>query len=602
MKRYAADFETRAGEEAQREQKTWVWAWSICDITNVDEVKTGNTIADFFDYIKMLGSCDIYFRNLSGFDGYFIIDYLLKNGYVECDKVKHKYDMSLLLTEDNVLYNIRCCPKYRTVINFLDSQHLVPGTIKALGESFKTKYRKLTLDYVLDRPEIYEMTEEEREYVKNDVRVDGEVLCKFFELVDLGKMTIASSAMSYYKAMFPVTGFRKIFPVLDDDIDDFCRKAYRGGISWCKEKQKHLKGVHGYTYDKNSMYPSMMHSSSGNLFPDGVPQYFSGKYEEDPDYPLYIAHVKAVFKVKKNHMPFLQLKNNFSFSKSEFIEDSGEDPIDLWLCDVDMRLFFEQYDVDYIEYIDGYKFLGATGLFDDYIDTWYEIKRTAPKGARRQVAKLFLNSFYGKFAMRRTSIKKRVYLGDDGVVVREVVLEEYEDEEGNIVARPKVENINPVYVPVAVYTTAYARTDLIRAIQANWENFWYCDTDSIHLTAPAVGLTIHPSDLGAWDCESEWVEAVFSHQKTYIEISDYQVFDYNWDDDDQRGKIDSMMTFRCAGMSDRAKGMFFKAMQRGEMTLDDFRPGLKLVGGNLKRKIVQGGILLVPQDYEMKER
>lgn len=588
MKRYAADFETRAGDAAIQERKTWVWAWSICDIEDVDNVTTGNTIADFFNYIKTLGNCDIYFRNLSGFDGYFIIDYLLRNGYEECDRPKHKFDFSVLMTDSNVIYSVKCCPKFRTVISFYDSAHLVPGSIKALGESFKTKYRKLTLDYVLDRPENYTMTPEETEYVKNDVRVDGEVLFKFFEQVDLGKITIASSAMAYYKALFSSHDtFRKIFPLLDKDVDAFCRHAYRGGISWCKKKQVHLKGVHGYTYDKNSMYPSMMHSSSGNLFPEGKPEHFTGKYEEDEKYPLYIAHIEAVFTVKKNHMPFLQLKNNFNFGQSEFVEDSGEDPVELWLCDVDMRLFFQQYDVEYIRYIDGYKFMGATGLFDEYINTWYEIKRTAPKGARRQVAKLFLNSFYGKFAMRVTGAKKRVYLDEDGVIVRELLPEE---------------DMKPVYVPVAVYTTAYARTDLINAIQMNWKNFWYCDTDSIHLTAPAVGLTIHHSDLGAWDCESEWVEAVFSHQKTYIEIGSYDAFNYDWDDEDQRGKIDSMMTFRCAGMSDRAKGMFFKAMQRGEMTLEDFKPGLKLIGGNLKRTIVQGGIVLIPQDYEMKER
>ena len=48
MKRFTADFETATWDK----EETWVWAWSICEIENPENVEIGNSIETFFERIK----------------------------------------------------------------------------------------------------------------------------------------------------------------------------------------------------------------------------------------------------------------------------------------------------------------------------------------------------------------------------------------------------------------------------------------------------------------------------------------------------------------------------------------------------------------------
>src|SRR5574344_93806 len=93
---YVADFETitRDGQEV-------VWLYDVCNIVN-NTHHTGYSMQEFIEFINSLnhGSA-IYFHNLK-FDGSFIVDYLIKNGYeynnVEIKKLK-KFQFNTLVTE-----------------------------------------------------------------------------------------------------------------------------------------------------------------------------------------------------------------------------------------------------------------------------------------------------------------------------------------------------------------------------------------------------------------------------------------------------------------------------------------------------------------------
>ena len=65
---------------------------------------------------------------------------------------------------------------------------------------------------------------------------------------------------------------------------------------------------------------------------------------------------------------FLQLKN-------EYIEDTGDEIIELYLTMVDMKILFDAYDIQYIEFIDYLMFRGSTKLFTEFIDTNYLLKQ-----------------------------------------------------------------------------------------------------------------------------------------------------------------------------------------------------------------------------------
>ena len=71
--------------------------------------------------------------------------------------------------------------------------------------------------------------------------------------------------------------------------------------------------------------------------------------------------------------------------------------VDLTLTSVDLKLFFDQYNVDVKQYLGGFKFQSSANVFDKYIDYWTEEKISAGKEGRkgsRQLAKLMLNSLY----------------------------------------------------------------------------------------------------------------------------------------------------------------------------------------------------------------
>ncbi len=66
--------------------------------------------------------------------------------------------------------------------------------------------------------------------------------------------------------------------------------------------------------------------------------------------------------------------------------------------------------------------------------------------------------------------------------------------------KPKLGN----YIPLAISTTACAKSILVKVIQENKERFIYCDTDSVHLlgTEPPVWVEIHGDKFCAW--RPEW--------------------------------------------------------------------------------------------------
>ena len=117
---------------------------------------------------------------------------------------------------------------------------------------------------------------------------------------------------------------------------------------------------------------------------------------------MYIQRITCSFEIKKNKIPCIQIKNNTSFFlANEYLESSQNEIVCLTLTNVDLKLFLEQYDVYDLQYVEGWKFKSVKGLFTNYIDKWITKKIEATKEhnlGQRTLAKLMLNSLYGKFA------------------------------------------------------------------------------------------------------------------------------------------------------------------------------------------------------------
>lgn len=233
---------------------------------------------------------------------------------------------------------------------------------------------------------------------------------------------------------------------------------------------------------------------------------------------MYIQMITCSFKLKENKIPIAQTKDNPMFFPHEYIEDSKGNIICLIFTDVELKLFFEQYDVKDLKYECGWKFKGINGLFNEYVDYWFEKKKQATieeNAGMRTLAKLRLCSLYGKFAMSTESKVKMPFLNDKQIV-------EYDISDTEI--------IDGIYIPVASFITAYARDFIIRACQTvrdysikkyGKDLFYYTDTDSIHsgLTIEELKeiLPIDEFELGFFKCEAEFNRARFIKQKCYIE-------------------------------------------------------------------------------------
>lgn len=112
------------------------------------------------------------------------------------------------------------------------------------------------------------------------------------------------------------------------------------------------------------------------------------------------------------------------------------------------------------------------------------------------MAKLMLNSLYGKFATSLEAASKIPYLGDDDIV--------------HYTITPKEEK-KGLYIPIGAFITSYAREKTIRTSQSikdysiktyGIDKYIYSDTDSIHTTLSIDELQrfclIDDYKLGYW--------------------------------------------------------------------------------------------------------
>lgn len=637
------DFETTVYEG---QTSTEVWASAVVELYTED-VKIFHSIGETFDYFKSLKSNIVcYYHNLK-FDGNFWLYYLIhdkkfkqatfstgeQENEVEWlrqkDMLNNTFEYSI--SDKGQWYLIRIKVN-NYMIELRDSLKLLPFSVKKIGDAFKTKHRKLEMEYKGFRYAGCEITSEEQKYIANDVLVVKEAL-EIMKNQGHDKLTIGSCCLNEYKLL---TGpmYNVWFPDMtqeyinkdlydSDTADQYIRHSYRGG--WCylargKENKIFTKGT---TADVNSLYPSMMSSESGNRYPVGHPTFWKGNYIPDEavkDNHYFFIRIKTRFYIKENMLPFIQIKGNLFYKSTEMLESSdvvnkttGEHSA--WILDddgnkidtrvtmtmtmTDYKLFIEHYNVIDFEILDGCWFNTEIGIFDEYINKYKELKLKS-KGAMRTLAKLFLNNLYGKMASNTDSSFKLAYMKDD----ESIGFMEVEEEKKKA-----------GYIPVGSAITSYARNFTIRAAQKNYygvdkPGFIYADTDSIHcdlLPSQMKGITIHDKNFCCWKLESCWDRAIFARQKTYVE----HITKENLESVDK-----AYWNIKCAGMPDRCKELFrrnidgegateedseeAKEFLKTHRTISDFKVGLK-VPGKLMPKRIKGGVVLLDTTYEMRK-
>ena len=622
---YMADFETTVFE-GQTFTEVWAYAW--CRL-GTENVTIGNNIYDFFnDMINQAFDKNIivFFHNLK-FDGSFLLNFMLSQDnfkqatyqdrhgdwhFKKSDELKNG-EFSYMISDMGQWYEISL-RQHGHLITFRDSLKLLPFSVAKIGKDFGTKHQKTSIEYTGERHAGGIITEEERQYIANDVLVMAEALQIFFKLAE-NKPTIGACCIHDYRKMTKKEDWEANFPDMYDEhidpkifgaenADQYIRKSYKGGWVYVVEGKENKIFTDGVTADVNSLYPSMMSSQSGNFYPVGAPRFYKGdtipKQYLDKSKYYYFIRIRTRFYLKEGKLPFIVINGSWRYpsrtplKSSDVLDENGEyceyirtesgeiedTSVVLTLTCTDWELLQEHYNLIDCRILDYCVFKSKIGIFDTYIDKYSKIKKES-KGAKRQIAKLFLNNLYGKFGSKDKGKKRIPKLTTEDTLILEL---------------GKEEELPVYYLPVAMAVTSFSHLLIDNAIiETGVENFVYCDTDSVHTLSDLPNELIDNKELGKFKLEGIETISKYVRQKCYC----YK--EYN------KKKQDYEYIITCAGMTDGIKNYLIRMYQ--DDVFNVFNVGLCVDSNSkdikpnelkLRPKQVVGGTILVPTQFSLQ--
>lgn len=595
------------------EQKVW-----LAGFKNLETMKSTyfNTLEDFMASILSRGdnvNTEYAFHNLK-FDGSFIVPYLFQEGYTVAEGKPQPGEFSILVDDRNSWYSITIQVTKRRRVLIWDLLKLFPTALEYVPDIYSTPTRKIREEsswYEEQRPDGYEPNERDMLYFENDLQVPAEALNKHIEMYGLRfKKTQASQSFYNFEQSFPAWKWR--FPPLTTEVDTAIRTAYWGGISHVAEHQAHKDQYGVGSYDINSSYPD---KAANAKLPYGPPvaEYGEGKHPDMSKF--WVAEALVEFTLKPDCLPCIPKKG---VSEGTIVEDKDTNA-DKWLNASEgiVRLTFSN--IDYQTFQDSYDFKVWRWVWSihwawkvqpeiarfvntnnerkvKYKDMYNEGKKKGlPKEQLAEYstvsnrAKIDNNSFYGKFGEDIIKEGKTPHLVETEDGKEDIIWKVDRREEQGERARK--------YLPVAIAITAWGRQQLVRMANLLGCHFIYCDTDSVHyllegqykIDAAIQDGTIeaHPTKLGAWDFEGEYVRGRYLRAKCYIEET-------------PDGKILATV----AGLpADRHTGQFSKS--RSCITWDNFHIG-HVVPASQSNKLrtvrTRTGNKLLPTGFKIKKK
>ena len=554
---YCADFETTSNNQYQVEGETKVYLWRILGVDNlIDQI--GISMDSFMSFIAGLGDGVIYFHNLS-FDGEFIIWHLLENNYTYDEELKAVNTFRSIIDETGSIYSISVKHSNNAVTEFRCSYKLFPKSIKDIGEMVGIQKLNETHDYneIKHYNSIEELTEEEVKYITNDVRIMVELI-RYLQSKDIKGLIMSSSAYKNWQKDKYCLCKNEMKKNENEEVVEIVRKSYRGGITKVNPKYAGIEFNDVISFDVNSLYPSVMYD---NPMPIGDGKIYPSLEEGRRDRRhLFIVVALVMYgKVRTGQHAFIGNQSGFSYARKYSYDEVIENKV-LYLWEKEWELFKQVYDSEYkILKVVGFK--KANNVFKDYIDRWYAVKKNAKNETERSLAKLMLNSLYGKFGMNDSRVTKiPVAIGD------------------TIIYKTIENNTTYYYKEVASYITSMARVKLASFMNKCGDNFLYCDTDSVyyigHEIPDVFKDVIDPKKLGYWKYEGHYTRFKSLKAKCYLKQLD-----------------DGTIERRIAGCPKECAEL---------ITFENFAPNLKLTNAKKCKKKVKGGIVIGNTDFTIK--
>ena len=403
----------------------------------------------------------------------------------------------------NVILEFR---KGKKTLLFLDTFNFFKGSVKKLGEAVGLP--KLEVDFATAT------NEELSIYCKRDVEIIKEFMMRFIEFVeknDLGSLqkTLASQAFSAFRHRFMR---HDIFVHNNEHVIELERESYRGGRTEAFYIGKLPKGRY-YKLDVNSMYPYVMRN---RLYPTKLICV-----EKNPTLSGLMRALKRFFVIA--HVRVRVDKPVVAVKGERLIFPVGE--FDCVITSPEIELVLKHGDIVKVyEYV----LYEQHPIFVEYVDFFYSLKEKYAKegnSAYKQIAKLFLNSLYGKFGQKVRPFEK---VGEcdheDGYEVvydlesGERITYRYLNGEIWVESKEWYESENS-FVAIASAVTAYARCYLWEIIEkAGLDNVFYCDTDSVIVNEVGYERLKHMLDdykLGYLKCEGVSEDVEIRNAKDY---------------------------------------------------------------------------------------
>lgn len=286
---------------------------------------------------------------------------------------------------------------------------------------------------------------------------------------------------------------------------------YQGGKCFVNyEFQNKLIDKKFGRYDYNSHYPARMRES---IAFEGIPYKLT--YDEyvktyDNEKYIYILHLETWNgTLKPKMLPVWYDYQTKKYTSSPYcIDDKG-----LLIFEFELKEYEQWYDLDYnIDYVIRYKKV-YNYKYRDFVDNLYKDKTEGKKTKNKcqeMFAKLGLNSSYGKFAQNPYQpITHREISEETGAV--HLLIDGVETDEKSLMS-----------VIQGAYITARGRVELCKSIRtlcinSPIEDFYYCDTDSIHGN---FKVSADAYKIGELKEEGICKYGLFLAPKTYFEVMD----------------------------------------------------------------------------------
>jgi hypothetical protein len=442
----------------------------------------GKMITDlkqFFDYFINLNENEfiIYSHFGGGFDFLYLLDVIFS---------QYKIDTIKFCDSQGILIYIRCKLSGK-VFHFRDSYSLFRCSLNKVAENLLAE-KKLEVEIEnrdsISTPDLYT-------YCEYDCYLLYYSLMEYWKLIDYEeiKISIGSQAMDFFCKYFLKQNWLKTNNFEYNQLKNF---YYGGRVDVFRRYGQNIN-----VYDINNCYGYCMKQFGA---PVGNATIGNTKSLDKNIAGFYVVKINDRL---ENYVPFTPLKfGNNSYNQKLYFLNSNTQHFFLTSNEIKLLDF---YNINYY-IIKAFEYDLDLEFFKKYIEYW-EQKIYINKKCKF-IAKLFINSLYGKFGEQR--IRKNFVYGKN--------VKQYLNEYWNLGYQDKNYSYNEhSEVQIAAWVTSCARTNALYPYLRKYrENLFYCDTDSLMLNCEIDKEDLNHLKFGKLKFEGNYKEAIFLTQKFYM--------------------------------------------------------------------------------------